>query len=331
MVLGLGFYMNKNEFYWNTQRISWLYVFHTAGTLALIVALAFLLGCIKKEELEIVDGPEANSQAVAETENEALEDHNLLDASVGDFVVYEVTAQPFNSQPQFLNYMTAQVMEKNEKGIYFELAILRRKITPQDNGPDEIVESMDRCKVYKDTGETTCLPANYEPSGLAVASLAGQNVGKFEDQITAQNREVTIHNFTSRVFVQDPPAIVKSAPQCGDTPNCALRTTAVEYDVIVRENGNRQRFRIQREFTADAPAMGIERKFCQSSNQQINGRLIPVIVCYTLANYKYGLKTETKLEDIKSVIATANNNRKVSDAIASQKTLRGNRKKILSK
>lgn len=316
--------MKTNKFYWDINRVALFYLCHTAGTLAIIAALAILSGCIKKEEDEINDGPLANAESVADAESEAMEDRNMLDANIGDFVVYEVTAQPFNAPAQLLEYMTAQVMEKNDNGLTYELAVLRKKITPKEDGTDEIVEAMDRCKVYKDTGESTCLPANFEPSGSAVAALAGSNIQEFNNKLTTQSKEVTVHNFSSRVIVQDPPILVKNEPQCGNTPNCKLRTTYIEYDIIVRENGERQRYRIQRNFSTDAPAPGLETRFCQSSNRAINGRLIPVVLCYTLVNYKYGNRRESTLQDIKSAVSLANNHRSITDTRVGDETLRLN-------
>lgn len=299
---------------------------------SLVLALTLFTACIKKEEEETVsDGPSADSNAVAEAETESLEDHNLLDAVVGDFVVFEVTAQPFNSNPQILQYLTSQVMEKNDSGLFYELAILRRTIVPKDDGTDDVSETMDRCKVYKDSGESTCAPANLESqsarmtktTNFALPAAIVPQGGKLK----TLGKQVTVHNYSRTVLAQDPPPVVKNSPDCGGTPNCLLRTTRIEYDIIVREDNDRQRYRITREFSPDAPASAVENRLCQSSNQKINGRLIPVILCYTLVNYKYGGREAVELNTIKQKMLEANAQRTLASAQPNETTLRLNAKR----
>lgn len=285
----------------------------------ILAAVTILSSCIKKEEALVDDGPKADTNAIATAEAEALEDKSLLDANIGDFVVFEESAQPFNSEIQTLSFLTAQVTERNESPLFYELAILRRKIDA--DGRTELSTSMDRCKVYKDTGETTCAPANYEPFGNPVAAQSLSPLGTKPNLFT-QNRELTVHNYSRSEVLRLPPDLVRGAPNCAETPNCALRTTQIQYDVIVRENGGRQRFRILREFSPDAPAMGMETKFCQSSIQIISGRQIPVNLCYSLVNYKYGKRSSVGWDEIKKALFNANGSRSLSNATTQDVSLR---------
>lgn len=249
---------------------------------------------MKKFEDKIDFGPEVPSSLISKSLDESYGVFDPTQIKKNDFIVYHISQQINASNPRFVLEEAFQVISKDDcndpnnancqaeqktDGFYFRLRY--QTIDHTQSPPSEIVT--DDYPIYVEESDTQTKVKSINPFFMLAE--------------TPKPQKITYHNFRESWIQLDPPTKVKASTNCGNIPNCVLRTQELQFDQVIWDNNNKPtKTRIIARVAPDLPFIArlLDDSFipflsyCIQQSVIVKKQAVLVTQCRNIDNYYFG-------------------------------------------
>jgi len=280
----------------------------------LLVTLAFgmTISCLKKQNLEEDDGPEAPVAEVQKKVIEAWGNDNPLSMLNGEFssVLTTQTLQEVQTNPLGQKGFNVVSRALNSKGdaYNYSMAIQTEEYI---NGQTKLTSKQLDFAITNDEARAEAQAVS-ETQGPRLQQLISERIQPFgssnpADEIFAvrtllfalsicqkhETLNVSCHNLESFDGEASAPEAVKQNDNCKPGTNCKIKYKQISFDIVIAaktEPDNKEKYKFKFIISPDVPYLARVMSYCQKGMVPLSGSSQKIVVnlCQTVNNYRFG-------------------------------------------